>query len=54
MATAKVEAYWDPVAKRWKTECPHSHCGKIIARSKRETAVHAMTVHRIYTHEESL
>jgi hypothetical protein len=52
MTTAKVEAYRDPVAKRWKTECPH--CGKIIARSKLEATEHAMTVHRVYEHEEQL
>lgn len=51
MAT-KIDVTYDKVSDRWKATCPH--CGRIVARSKREAAEHAMTVHRIYEHEEQL
>lgn len=44
----KVEIVYDPVVKRWKATCPH--CGRIVARAKREAAEHNMSQHLAYEH----
>lgn len=43
------QPYYDRVSDRWKIEC---HCGRIVARAKREAAEHAMAQHRAYEHGE--
>lgn len=44
-----ISVEYDPVAKRWKATCPH--CGRIVARAKREAAEHNMAQHVAYEHD---
>lgn len=47
----KLDAAYDPVLKRYRATC--TTCGFVAVRAKRETAIHALSVHRAYQHEEA-
>lgn len=48
MTATKPPTIYDATAKRWKAVCPH--CGRVVARAKRESAAHNMLVHLAYEH----
>lgn len=47
-AAVKIDATYDPVAKRYKGDCPL--CGYFAARAKRAAALHVLSQHVAYEH----